>query len=93
LEDRPRHKKRVSQLEPSASSSATPPSYASPFESEAEDEDDSVDQTIAQERKKHQRLRRLSTLGGAEEILADLEGNRVDRADNTARIGKANAQR
>ena len=65
----------MSQLEPSASSSTTPPSYSSPLESESEDEDDSVDQTVAQERKRHQRLRRLSTLGGAEEFLADLEGN------------------
>jgi len=80
----------VSQLEPSASTSTTPPSYSSPFESEGEDEDDSADKPVAQERKKRQHIRRLSTFGGAEEFLADLEDNRVDRVDNG--VGKANAQ-
>lgn len=69
------------QLEPSASTSTTPPSYSSPFESDGEDEDDNMDKTVAQERKKQRHLRRLSTFGGAEEILADLEDNRVDMDD------------
>ncbi|KIM49857.1 hypothetical protein M413DRAFT_21980 [Hebeloma cylindrosporum] len=78
LEDRPKLKKRVSHLEPTASTSATP-QYSSPFESDNEDENDNAD---AQERKKQRHLRRLSTIGGADEILADLE---EDHVDNTAR--------
>jgi len=71
----------MSESEPSASASTTP-SYSSPFESDDEDEDGNVDETVAQKTQKQQHLRRLSTFGDADEILADLEDNRVD---NTVR--------